>query len=378
VYLISGYLQNYAWGVTGGLEPWTDTGDGTAPEAELWFGCHANGPSPLVGQPGVAMADLVDPSDAPLLVKVLAAATPLSLQIHPPAEQAELVFAAQQRDPGMPKILADSLAKTEMLIALQPFSVLQGLREPHLAAAILDEVGGPCLEAAALVRGGDLKAAIRYLLAIPSEQIPGLVSAVPAAAARAGLDAAALEALALILAQYPSDSGVLIATLLDHRTLARGEAVYVPTGVVHAYIEGVGIEVMTNSDNVLRLGLTPKTVAVDAALEALDLALCPEPIGAATVGLSGGGSTRDYAPAGAPFAVRWLSDGSVSVGSGSYRLVLAVDGQAQVRCGEQSATLNQGQAAAVLADEPAVEVRTSGSVFIANSVSDDSPGPDKR
>ncbi|MEI8081505.1 MAG: hypothetical protein WCI74_06625, partial [Actinomycetes bacterium] len=289
-------------------------------------------------------------------------------------EQAQRVFARQQQDSTLPKILADSLAKTEMLIALRPFSVLQGLRDPKVAAAILDEVGGPCSQAATLVGDGDVKAAIRLLLAISPEQIGTLVSSVPQAAARAGLSQEAVEALKLILAEYPGDSGVLVATLLEHRTLGAGDAVYVPTGVVHAYITGVGIEVMTNSDNVLRLGLTPKTVAVDAALDALDVDLSPESIGSEVIELLDGGTIRDYSPPGAPFAVQWLSGGMTSVGSGAYRLVLAVDGPAQVTCGDQVADLGQGQAAAVLANEPAVEVQTRGSVFVATSRSGNEPG----
>ena len=87
------------------------------------------------------LTDFVSAEDAPVLVKLLAAARPLSIQIHPPSDQAERNFAAQQADPSLPKLLADGLAKTEMLIAVRPFSVLQGMREPQLAAAILRQVG---------------------------------------------------------------------------------------------------------------------------------------------------------------------------------------------------------------------------------------------
>ena len=98
-----------------------------------------NGPSPLADGAG-ELTDFVSAEDAPVLVKLLAAARPLSIQIHPPSDQAERNFAAQQADPSLPKLLADGLAKTEMLIAVRPF-VLQGMREPQLAAAILRQVG---------------------------------------------------------------------------------------------------------------------------------------------------------------------------------------------------------------------------------------------
>lgn len=366
---IAGHLQTYAWGVPGGLRDWqsaADLGlaDATRPEAELWFGAHPNGPSPLV-DPHVSgtLRDAVDPEQAPVLVKLLAAARPLSIQIHPSAALAEQIFAAQEA-PAMPTLLADTLAKTEMLIALRPFSVLQGLRAPELAAAILAAVGEPAMRASELVTQGDPAGAIRSLLAIPADQLPALTANLPAAAQSAGLNASGVKALELVAGDYPGDPGVLVAALLDHQILAAGEAVYVPAGVVHAYIEGTGVEVMTSSDNVLRLGLTPKVVAVDEALAALDLSLRPVRLSPEPVLTTDGGTTATYAPAGAPFTVQRVSAGTVSASGGRYRLVLAVDGACDVTCGDQAFVLERGQAATVLAAEPAVEVVTAGTAFI--------------
>jgi len=366
---IAGHLQAYAWGVPGGLRDWqsaADLGlaDATRPEAELWFGAHPNGPSPLV-DPHVSgtLRDAVDPEQAPVLVKLLAAARPLSIQIHPSAALAEQIFAAQEA-PAMPTLLADTLAKTEMLIALRPFSVLQGLRAPELAAAILAAVGEPAMRASELVNQGDPAGAIRSLLAIPADQLPALTATLPAAARSAGLNARGVKALELVAGDYPGDPGVLVAALLDHQILAAGEAVYVPAGVVHAYIEGTGVEVMTSSDNVLRLGLTPKVVAVDEALAALDLSLRPVRLSPEPVLTTDGGTTATYAPAGAPFTVQRVSAGTVSASGGRYRLVLAVDGACDVTCGDQAFVLERGQAATVLAAEPAVEVVTAGTAFI--------------
>lgn len=369
MYRIRGYLQNYAWGVPSGLTAWrpADPGNGEPqPEAELWYGAHPNGPSPLVDNPGTLVDELGD--QATLLVKMLAAARPLSIQIHPPTDQAQARFEAQQADPSLPKLLADSLAKTEMLIAVQPFSVLQGLRDPELAATILSQLGPAVAEAVNQLREGDTKAAIRSLLAVAPEDLAGLTDQVPAAAAASALGAPGVEALALVARNFPGDPGVLVAVLLDHRVLHKGEAVYVPAGVVHAYVQGTGVEVMTASDNVLRLGLTPKTIAVDESLQALNPELHPEPMSGNPKELAGGGTHRRYAPSGAPFVVEFVDNGTIEAASGDYRLVLAVGGSSTVTIGDQTLELAQGQAAAIAADEGAATVSTSGSAVIASSV----------
>lgn len=366
---IAGHLQTYAWGVPGGLREWQSgaelaSADPQRPEAELWFGAHPNGASALLdSERNETLRDAVDPDEAPVLVKLLAAAHPLSIQIHPSADLAEQIFAAQQA-PDMPTLLADTLAKTEMLIALRPFSALQGLRDADLAEAILSAVGGPAMTAGNLLAAGNPAGAIRALLAIPTEQLPDLTASLPTAAQAAGLNPGGVKALELVADDYPGDPGVLVAALLDHQVLSAGEAVYVPAGVVHAYVQGTGVEVMTSSDNVLRLGLTPKVVAVDEALAALDPTLQPVRLSPEPTATADGGTTMTYAPVGAPFAVQRISGGTVSAPSGRYRLVLAVDGACDVTCGEQAFVLERGQAATVLAGEPAVEIVTAGTAFI--------------
>lgn len=371
MYRIAGYLQNYAWGIPGGLAAWrggsdevAPPGESPAPEAELWYGAHVNGPSPLIDGSG-GLTDVLSPLDAPVLVKLLAAARPLSIQIHPPTEQAQRDFAAQESDPSLPKLLADGLAKTEMLIAVRPFSVLQGMRDPALAAAILRQIGGAAAAGADLVEAGDPKAAIRHLLAIDPAELAELTDRVPSAAAAAGLRPAGVEALATVVRNYPGDPGVLVAVLMDQRVLAEGEAVFVPAGVVHAYVSGTGVEVMTASDNVLRLGLTPKAIAVDEALEALDPDLTPQPMSGEPATLPTGGVHRHYAPPGAPFVVDWIGDGSFTAEAGRYRLVLAVSSSVTVAVDGVEVVLAQGQAAAVLASEGDLQLATTGAAVVA-------------
>lgn len=372
MYRISGYLQNYAWGIPAGLTDWqepeaAEAADPATPQAELWYGAHQNGPSPLLDGSGT-LKDKVSPPQAPILVKMLAAATPLSIQIHPPTDQAEATFAKQEADPSVPKLLADSLAKTEMLIAVKPFSVLQGLRSSELSAAILNKVGPELDSARHQVASGEIKEAIRTLLALDIPELSELTARVPQAASEVGIDQAGVEALELVARTYPGDQGVFVAALLGHRVMAPGEAVYVPAGVVHAYVEGTGVEVMVCSDNVLRLGLTPKAIAVDESLAALNPELSPLPMDGDPQESPGGGIHRHFAPSGAPFTVDWISDGNLRSRGGDYRLVLAVDGPVTINHVSGQLELNQGEAAAILADEPEVSVGARGAAAIARAV----------
>lgn len=371
MYRIRGHLQNYPWGVSGGLRSWLGSVEQAAfdpseSEAELWYGAHQNGPSPIVGTSGATLRDEVEPSRVPLLVKLLAAARPLSIQVHPPFEQAIAGFGAQQRDPRLPRLLSDSAAKTEMLIAIKPFSALQGLREFGLAARILAGVGGAAGAAAVELDSGAVKQAIATLLAIPKAESESLNGKVPAAAAAAGLDSAAVAALATVAANYPSDPGVLVAVLLDHCMLVPGEAVFLPAGVVHAYVTGTGLEVMTASDNVLRLGLTNKVVAVDAALSALRVDLRPQHLSPPSAEIAGGGQVRQYTPDGGPFQVTAMSHGRFEFAEPSYRLVLSVVGEATVSVAGREVRLATGEAAAVLDDDGPVLVAASATTFVAS------------
>lgn len=371
MYQINGYLQNYAWGIPGGLVAWQSPGqradaDPSKPEAELWYGAHPNGPSELTDGSGTLLDELSG-ADAPLLVKMLAAKTPLSIQVHPPTDQAVDYFARQQSDSSLPKLLADSLAKTEMLIAVKRFSVFQGLRDLPLSAQIFQEVGPELDQARHELAAGDVKAAMRTLLALTGEDLPQLTSRVPSAAARVGVEEGGVAALQLVADTYPGDPGVFVAALLAHRDLEPGDAVYVPAGVVHAYVQGLGVEVMTASDNVLRLGLTPKTIAVDESLRALNPELTPEPMTGDPQPSPGGGTHRHYAPSDAPFAVDTIAQGNLRVRSGAYRLVLAVEDRAIVDHPGGRVTLNQGEALAILADEPEVSVGSTGVAAVARA-----------
>ena len=347
--IVRGHLQTYDWGPIDGLSAWTaPTG---TPQAELWFGSHPNGPSPL--RDGDALAS----TELPILTKILAAARPLSIQIHPPAAMARAQYDVQQADPGVPKLLSDPYAKAEILIALEPFVILEGFREPRRSAEVFSHLGAGMQAATAALLADDIRACVRTLLTLPLDDVVVNAERLPSAFGAAGLTEYEAGVIHDVAHYFPGDPGVFVAALLNARTLAPGEAVYVDPGTVHAYVRGPGVEVMTNSDNVLRLGLTTKTIAVDAALAALSLHGQPHPLSPPQID-----GVVSYAPQDAPFRVDMVSAAGCRAESGQARIVVGLQGRTTVA----DVALQPGEGILLAAAEPAIDVHAEGRAVVAH------------
>lgn len=339
---IRGALKDYDWGIPDGLARWSGEADGR-PQAELWFGLHPSGPSPIIDGVGT-LADACASDDVPLLVKLLAAARPLSIQVHPDAAQAARGFAAQ----GDAAIYSDDREKTELLVALETFDAFCGWRDVTEAAAVLSHLPGTQRTIDAL-RAGDRVTALRSLLELANTvDLEAWNAQLPDAVRTAGLPEKDVRAYATVVSEYPRDAGVPATVLLDFLTLDPGDAVYVPAGIPHSYVRGIGLEVMTSSDNVLRLGLTGKPMHIDEAFACLDWESQPLVIR---------GQSR-IAPSGAPFAVDVVHEASVE--TGRYRLVLAIDGPMRVESDGVLLELAPGESLALTAEEPTIHVQSAG------------------
>ena len=298
VVALEGVVRNYAWG-SPTLIPalMGDESDGT-PVAELWLGAHPDDPSDVPGQ-GATLDELIgrDPvgmlghdviahfdSRLPFLLKLLAAETSLSIQVHPTIAQAQAGFAAED-DAGVPRDAPnrnyrDDNHKPELICALSTFEALCGFRPVPDTVRLLDALAVPGLTEVRvrLLAPGGLRDAFSYLLTLDSPQ--SLVADVVAAAARLECSsewAGSARAVALTGSDAPGDVGVVLSLLLNYVRLEPGEAIYLPAGNVHAYLRGLGVEIMANSDNVLRCGLTPKHVDVAELLKITDFTPLAEP-----------------------------------------------------------------------------------------------------
>jgi mannose-6-phosphate isomerase len=210
----------------------------------------------------------------PFLAKLLAAATPLSLQAHPDAAQAQAGFA-REHALGIPqgserRCYPDASHKPELLCALEPFEALCGFRPPEAILALAERLGARDL--ADLVRaaldGPEPRAALLGgLLRLEPMRRGALVAeAAEAAPALADPGLAWIPRLARL---HPGDAGALAPLFLEHVVLAPGEALFLPAGELHGYLGGFAVEVMASSDNVLRGGLTSKHIDVEELLRIL-------------------------------------------------------------------------------------------------------------
>jgi mannose-6-phosphate isomerase len=296
MYRLTNTVRPYAWGSTTAIPELLGTEPTGEPQAEMWMGAHPGAPSriatdtaaelplnqfidadPLAAL-GAPAVDRFGPR-LPFLLKILAAGSPLSLQVHPDLAQAKAGFADEESR-GIPinaghRNYKDANHKPEMIVALVPFDGLCGFRHPAESADLIEALGVDSLKPYAdLLRAHPEDAALRETLAAvltaDHEAMAATVAEAVQAAARLAAEpgpfADAYAAYASLAHHYPGDPGVIAAMLLNHVRLQPGEALYLGAGVPHAYIDGLGVEIMANSDNVLRCGLTPKHVDVPELL----------------------------------------------------------------------------------------------------------------
>jgi mannose-6-phosphate isomerase len=360
------------------------------PEAELWIGAHPTDPSVLLAEPERSLYEAVkeDPLGhlgeqvtdrfgprLPFLLKVLAAEEPLSMQAHPSAEQARTGFAREQAA-GIPvdapqRNYKDPDHKPELLCALTEFHALAGFRAVPGALELLHALDVRELAAyvellAAQPDPNGLRALFTTWITLPQSALAQLVPYLLAACVehiRAHGPFVRECRTALQLAElYPTDAGVLTSLLLNHVVLRPGEAIYLPAGNLHAYLHGTGVEIMANSDNVLRGGLTPKHVDLPELLRVLDFSHGDMP---ASAGEPAGGRETVYVTPMPEFRLSRLdwSDGDTggsTLPSGIPQILLCVDGCAVVESAEGRLELPRGASAWLSAADPVASVRSTG------------------
>ncbi len=377
--------RDYAWGSDGAISALLDSTPTGRPEAELWLGAHPGSPAVVVGDAaGKTLIDVVE-QPLPFLMKVLAAKSALSLQAHPTLEQAAEGFAREEAA-GVPidapeRNYKDRLHKPEILYALSDeFHALCGFRS---AAAVHESIGqlievdaassrparGPLQRWLDRMGGDESIPHVFEWLITHGEGVDELVGRVTELAAEAVFDGVPeFETVRDLARWYPGDPGIVLSLMLNRVTLRRGEVLWLPAGNIHAYLTGVGVELMASSDNVLRGGLSPKHVDLPELLKVLDFRPIPAPY-LAPERVSPG--VEVFAPGVPDFALTVVdldaAAGVVALPIPGPAIALCVRGAARLDGAQGGRALGRGEAVYITPDESPLALTGSGLVFIAST-----------
>ena len=371
--------RDYDWGSTTLIADLEGRAPSGRHEAEVWFGDHPGCPAHVtdgrtLGQ-WLAEEGRVTgaPARLPYLMKLLAAASSLSIQVHPSRAQAIAAFAREDAA-GIPRDAAertyrDENHKPELIVAVsESFTALAGVRDLDDTRRLLAILGTGGEALSARLSGADAAASVRdtieWLLAGDSAEV---IAQIVAAAVEASSPefAGELDLIRRLAVDFPGDRGIGVALLMNLVVLRRGEGLFVPAGVLHAYQAGLGVEIMAASDNVLRGGLTPKHVDVGELVRVLDPTPGPVPV---LRPVDHDGVAR-FAPDVPDFALT-----HVVVGPGEARnidldgvaIALATVGAVTADGGLGGAVeLTPGVAVVITPDEGSVRISGAGEVFIA-------------
>jgi mannose-6-phosphate isomerase len=289
-------IQEYAWGSTTAISALRGKPNiENKPQAELWMGAHPKAPSRVLHEGrSLSLLEMIEKhplemlgkktfevfgNQLPFLFKILAAEKPLSIQAHPNSYQAKAGFKRENRlnipMDAYNRNYRDENHKPEFICAINPFWVLNGFRPVESIVSYLEILCPNALadEIKSLKQTPDshtLKKTYQVLLTLPEDRKKAIIDTTVQQARKWTGHDPVYEWILRLFEEYPLDAGILSPALLNLVFLEPGEAMYLPAGRLHAYLEGLGIELMANSDNVLRGGCTPKFMDVPELMRVLE------------------------------------------------------------------------------------------------------------
>ncbi|HIF4661494.1 TPA: mannose-6-phosphate isomerase [Citrobacter koseri] len=375
-------VQNYAWGSKTALtELYGIANPSQQPMAELWMGAHPKSSSRIEGADGkaVSLRDVIEHDKAtllgesvakrfgelPFLFKVLCAAQPLSIQVHPNKHNSEMGFA-KENAAGIPMDAAernykDPNHKPELVFALTPFLAMNAFREFSEIVSLLQPVSGAHTAIAHFLQEPNAERLSQLFASLLNMQ--GDEKSRALAVLKAALNSQQGEpwqTIRVISEFYPDDSGLFSPLLLNVVKLNPGEAMFLFAETPHAYLQGVALEVMANSDNVLRAGLTPKYIDIPELVANVKFVAKPAdqllttPVKHGTE-LDFPIPVEDFA-----FSLHDLSAQETAISQQSAAILFCVEGEAVLSKGEQHLVLKPGESAFIGADESPVNASGVG------------------
>ncbi|MCS2171293.1 mannose-6-phosphate isomerase [Scandinavium sp. TWS1a] len=377
-------VQNYAWGSKTALtELYGIANPDNLPMAELWMGAHPKSSSKITDTSGQvrSLRDVIDADKAallgknvadrfgelPFLFKVLCADNPLSIQVHPNKKASEDGFA-KENAAGIPLDAAernykDPNHKPELVFALTPFLAMNAFREFSDIVSLLQPVSGAHTAIAHFLQDPSAERLSQLFASLLNMQ--GEEKSRALAVLKAALNSQQgepWETIRFIAQFYPDDSGLFSPLLLNVVKLNPGDAMFLFAETPHAYLQGVALEVMANSDNVLRAGLTPKYIDIPELVA--NVKFTPKPAAELLTQPAKNGSELDFPIPVDDFAfsLHDLSTAGADVAQQSAAILFCVEGEAVLRKGEQQLVLKPGESAFVSANESPVNLSGVGRV----------------
>lgn len=369
-------VQNYAWGSKTALtDLYGIANPQHQPMAELWMGAHPKSSSKIQDEAGGtrSLRDVIEANkpallgqkvaerfgELPFLFKVLCADQPLSIQVHPNKQASEAGFA-RENAAGIPLDAAernykDPNHKPELVFALTPFLAMNAFREFSEIVSLLQPVAGAHTAIAHFLENPNaerLSELFASLLNMQGDEKSRALAVLKAAVA--SQQGEPWETIRFIAQFYPHDSGLFSPLLLNVVKLNPGEAMFLFAETPHAYLQGVALEVMANSDNVLRAGLTPKYIDIPELVANVKFVgkpareLLTQPVKQENA-LDFPIPVADFA-----FSLHDLSTHEAPLAQQSAAILFCVEGEAVLRRGDERLVLKPGESAFIAADESPV------------------------
>ena len=387
--LMQNPIQGYDWGSHDALTTLFGIPNPAGkPQAELWMGAHPNGCSEVVLAGDVQkLSTLIERAPAavlgdatvarfgslPFLFKVLCAEKALSIQVHPSKAQAEAGFAKEEAAGISPKAAnrnyKDPNHKPELVFALTPYQAMNGFRAIPAILALFERVKlATIADLVAALAANQNEAGLQHffhqLLILTGPRKEDALAGLLAYAA-AHQDEETFALVTSLAAQYPGDVGLFSPLLLNVVTLQPGQAMYLDACTPHAYVRGTGLEIMANSDNVLRAGLTPKYIDV---AELLDCTRClAKPDDQILLSPRMEGAVQHYDVPVPDFTFSVYPAGEHALTTASAEILFAIDGTVILQQGKQSLRLEKGQSAFIPAATGSYQLLAEGRVARAGN-----------
>ncbi|QWL66469.1 mannose-6-phosphate isomerase, class I [Aeromonas jandaei] len=387
--LMQNPIQGYDWGSHDSLTTLFGIANPQGkPQAELWMGAHPNGCSDVVvaGQtqklstlieraPAAVLgeATLARFGSLPFLFKVLCAEKALSIQVHPSKAQAEAGFAREEAA-GIDAKAAnrnykDPNHKPELVFALTPYQAMNGFRAIPAILALFERVNLAAIaDLTAALAASQNEAGLQHFFhqllvlegARKEEALAGLL-----AFASEHQDEETFALITSLAAQYPGDVGLFSPLLLNVVTLKPGQAMFLDACTPHAYVRGTGLEIMANSDNVLRAGLTPKYIDV---AELLDCTRClAKPDDQILLAPHVEGAVQHFEVPVPDFTFSVYPAGEHQLTTASAEILFAIDATVILKRGDETLRLEKGQSAFIPAATGSYQLLAEGRVARAGN-----------